>query len=817
LSAGFTVAPESERVLEAGPYLAGVVELGVILLALGIAARGARAALLPGWSGAPAWLAELILGLTALILLSELLGTFGAFGEAELIAASIVLAVLAVAAGGRYAARRRLEGPPSPPIPPQGSIATTLAVIGCAAVVAGWVVPTLASLAGGMDRADTLWYHMPLSARFVQTGSLGEIFFFDPIFFASFYPANSEVLHAVPILAFDRDIVSPVLNLGFLAIGLLSSWCIGRPYGVAPQALIGGSVALGAQMLVEFQAGEALNDITGVVFVLAAVAVLVNGYAAGARGSAFAPAQPRFARSFAGTNAEPPASIVAGSATPGGRLAGGSGIREPAGAGPLTPRAETALAGRAIAGGALAIAGLAAGLAAGTKLSFLAPVAALTVGVVAIAPAGRRWRTAWIWSLPLVAAGIYWYVRNTVATGNPIPFISSIGPLDLPAPARDFELRPGFPVVHYWNDFEIWWDWFIPGLNESFGPLWAVTLLASVGGGALALWRGREPALRMLGAMVLFTALAYLFTPLTAAGEEGEPIAFVWNVRYIAPAVAVALAFLPCLPDARAGSGRRAIVLVGLALLLATTVGSLVQWEQGHTKGALAAGLGVLGGAALYAWLRARGWAGPGARRRPLVLASVAVLLAAVAVGWWGQRHYLERRYENTSPTLQLAETLRWARDIRDARIAVSGIRGVFNQFPLYGTDLSNHVQWLGIRGDHDAWLRIPTCEQWRSAVNEGGYTHVVTTYDPFHPGRLTDTKEGLWTREDPAADEILTDGPVSVFEIRGEMDPAGCAGLPDLDPSELNGDSVNLEPLANQPPGTGPLAARLRRALDQG
>ena len=35
-------------------------------------------------------------------------------------------------------------------------------------------------------------------------------------------------------------------------------------------------------MLVEFQAGEALNDITGVVFVLAAAALLVNGYAAGA-------------------------------------------------------------------------------------------------------------------------------------------------------------------------------------------------------------------------------------------------------------------------------------------------------------------------------------------------------------------------------------------------------------------------------------------------------------------------------------------------------------------------------------------------------
>ena len=57
----------------------------------------------------------------------------------------------------------------------------------------------------------------------------------------------------------------------------------------------------------------------------------------------------------------------------------------------------------------------------------------------------------------------------------------------------------------------------------------------------------------------------------------------------------------------------------------------------------------------------------------------IAALLAAGAVGagWWEQNHYLERRYENTSPRLRLAEALRWARDLRDARVAVAGVRGV--------------------------------------------------------------------------------------------------------------------------------------------
>ena len=183
-------------------------------------------------------------------------------------------------------------------------------------------------------------------------------------------------------------------------------------------------------MLVEFQAGEALNDITGVVFILAAAAMLVNGYAAN----------------------------------------GGDG--------------------RGIVSGALAVAGLAAGLAAGMKLSFLAPVAALTIGVVVLARRGQRMRVTALWTIPLLIACVYWFARNAIATGNPIPFIGSIGPIELPAPARDFELRPGFAISHYLGRHEIFVDWFMPGLNESFGRLWPVTMLGTVGGAALALWRG---------------------------------------------------------------------------------------------------------------------------------------------------------------------------------------------------------------------------------------------------------------------------------------------------------------------------------------
>jgi hypothetical protein len=729
LPAAFYTAPESARTLAAGPYLLGVAELAALVCALAFGAYRVRALVLGGWSGAPARLAEIVLAVTALVWISEALGTFGAFTEYAVLGTGIAVGVGAGLIATRLGRDRTASL--APPAPPSWDVAKIVAVLACAAVAAGWMVPTLGTFAAGMDRADSLWYHMPLAAKFVQTGYLGHIYFFDPVFLASFYPANSEVTHAVPILFFARDIVSPVMNLGWLALGLLAAYCIGRPYGLGPHALVGASIALGSQSLVEFQAGEALNDIVGVAVVLAAVAILVNGYAA---------------------------------------------AREAPGSDELT--------GRSIESGALVVAGIAAGFAAGVKLSFLAPVAALTAGVIVIAPRLSRLRATVAFVVPMLIAGGYWYVRNLVAVGNPIPYIAHIGPISLPAPARDFQLRPDYAVLHYWNDTGVWSDWFAPGLHESFGTLWPAILIGMLATAVFAIWRGREPILRVLGAFVIVTAVAYVFTPLTAAGEQGQPISFVWNVRYLAPAVAVGLAILPCLPAARATARRQAIVLAALCVALAFTIGSLVQWKQGHTKGAIAAGVLVLVVAGAIVLAHRRGWLG---RWWVPAAAGAAVVAAVIAGGYAGERHYLEHRYENTGQVQDLASALRWARDVRDARIALGGIRAVFTQYPFYGTDLSNDVQWLGKRGPHDGYSRIPNCRQWREAVNAGGFTHVVTTFDPYVPGSLRNTPEGRWTGSDPNAHLVLRDGPVRVFELRGPLDPSGCKGQKPLSRAQLH------------------------------
>ncbi len=79
---------------------------------------------------------------------------------------------------------------------------------------------------------------------------------------AWFYPANAELFHAIGMAAFHRDILSPLLNLGWLVGCLFAAWCIGRPYGVAPLSLALAAVALSVPVLAD-QAGEARNDIVG--------------------------------------------------------------------------------------------------------------------------------------------------------------------------------------------------------------------------------------------------------------------------------------------------------------------------------------------------------------------------------------------------------------------------------------------------------------------------------------------------------------------------------------------------------------------------
>lgn len=183
----------------------------------------------------------------------------------------------------------------------------------------------------------------------------------------------------------------------------------------------------------------------------------------------------------------------------------------------------------------------------------------------------------------------------------------------------------------------------------------------------------------------------------------------------------------------------------------------------------IAVGIAVAGIAlALYARLLPL----PRVSGRPRAVVAVA-MVALGGAGLFAQQYSLRHRYRSAQP---LPAIYKWAQDVHDTRIAIVGFQ---LQYPLYGKDLSNHVQYLAERAGNGKSVPITDCRSWRRAVNEGGYEYVVTTSPSFPFQSRARAVETAWTRSDPAAKLLLVDSHGDahawLFEIRGRMDADGC------------------------------------------
>ncbi|MGH2923895.1 MAG: hypothetical protein ACRDKH_07710, partial [Solirubrobacterales bacterium] len=255
-----------------GAYLAGAIELLVLLAALGFAAIRLRRRLLGGWSGAPARLAEVVLGISLLVVVLELVGVVGLYEPGWVLAAAVVAGI-----GIGLAAGERGEGIalPSPAIRPY---ALAVALAAALLVAFHWAMPTQVGLDIGMYLPNTTWHNAPFAARFVQEGQVGALHMTEVLRLTVwFYPQNSELLHSAGILFLDSDFLSPLVNIGFMGLCLLAAWSLGRPYGAAAAALLGVALIVDAEMLLLYQPGDAKNDTIGLFFLLASAAILVNG------------------------------------------------------------------------------------------------------------------------------------------------------------------------------------------------------------------------------------------------------------------------------------------------------------------------------------------------------------------------------------------------------------------------------------------------------------------------------------------------------------------------------------------------------------
>jgi hypothetical protein len=719
-------------VVSVGSYLLSAALLALLALSLGFSAVRLRRRLIPDWEGAPAHLVEAIVAVALLIWLSELLGVLQLFYAAILVASSTALAgaiALLVRDRNDSPAGGAVGGSPAA-TGPAGHWLLSVIVVGTIAIVfAHWGLTTKDALDRGIFNFDSLWYHMPFATEFAHSHSVTGFHHPDTVFTNWFYPQNSELLHAVGILLTHRDTLSLFLNFGWLAISFLAAWCIGRPYGRGHLCVLAAAILLECHTLVVREPGAAKNDLMAAALLLAAIAILVNAWAARSE-------------------------------------EGGASRR-----GPLLP------------GWPLAAAGLAVGLAAGTKSTALAIATALTVAVLALAPAGRRTAAFAWWAAAALAGGGYWYLRNLIASGNPLPQATSLGPISLPHPERLQTGRPDFNIVHYATDTRVWDDYFAPGLHQAFGLLWPLVIAAAAAGGLLAVLRGRQPVLRWMGGVALFGLLAYLFTPLSAAGAEGAPTAFGINIRYAIPALLAGLVLLPLGDGPRAlqtgersalGRWEWAFVMALLLVFVVTDRSDAVLRDPARLFGLLVAVLAVLLPAALL--LAAR----RGAPRSLVVTGAAALALLVAAIGYPVQRHYLHDRFAAGSelPGMELDSAYGWARDVSGARIGLVGTSAGFLQYGFYGTDLSNEVEYLGQEGPHGAFNAIPDCHAFRAAVNAARLDYLVTA--PFlnfiHPDEPVRSPEAGWLRgEKKAVKPILESGPVTVWRVRGMLDPQAC------------------------------------------
>jgi hypothetical protein len=668
-------------------YLVGVLLLVVLVSAGAVAAVEVRRLALPGWTGAPARLAESIAGVAVVLLPAQLLGSVKLFSWWALLLAVCASAGLTVLARRRLTPRVSALGDLRAPAT---SRRTSVAI---AVLIATWGVTRSVQAASdalhaGILSYDSLWYHLPFAARFAQTGSLTGLHYVGngP---TTFYPANGELVHAVGMLLFHSDLLSPVVNIGWLALALLAGWCVGRPYGAAPGTTAAVCVIAFLPVLGGAQAGTAGTDVAVLALLVSAAALVVNGR-----------------RSLS----------------------------------------------------AVSLAALAAGLACGTKLDAWA--AAVMLGVPAVAGLrGRRRRAALAWAGGLVAGSAFWYLRNLAIVGNPFPWFGRFASLPTTSAPSDCGTTS---VARYLGHSHT----LVSQLPSALGARWWLVVALAAVGTASALFTS-EPVLRGLGLVTVVAAAAYVFTPATAGGHDARCFAF--NTRFATPALALGLIlFAVGLASIRQGP-LVAVIVLGAALALTV-----------HPSHGVAAIVGACVVVALTLYVAT----GAGRAVPVAVNVALAVVVASIAVivGRHEQHVYSAGRYGAAPYSDPIAQVVHRLRFVRSSRIAFVGLS---EAYPLYGSDLSNRVDYLA-RRRRAHYVSYSTCIAWIEALHAGRYRFVVTASESTHNSRATG-----WTRRYPGIRELLDSPPHlfhrgshwtwQLFELdsRRSIDPVAVCGAP--------------------------------------
>jgi hypothetical protein len=280
----------------------------------------------------------------------------------------------------------------------------------------------------------------------------------------------------------------------------------------------------------------------------------------------------------------------------------------------------------------------------------------------------------------------------------------------------------------------------------------------------------------------IFTAIVYIFTPLTAAGQEGSPTGFFTNTRYLMPGLMLALVLLPIARPLRAPDSRAWQTLLFLTLVYAITVLTTPRWYPGYIVGTLFLTLALVWAPAGLGLMRVRGEV----TRGVVAIAGAGILLLAVVLGRAQEVQYFNNHYTRVTPFLQEGgpqKAYSFAREQENKRIGIAGSGEIFfGQYGFYGKSLNNYVQFIGVPGPRGTYRLATSCRQFKRRINAGEYDYlIISRYTQDAADSPYWYPIYAWVKSDPALEKIIeepeiTPQPDYVFRVKGKLNPELCA-----------------------------------------
>ncbi|MEI7559265.1 MAG: hypothetical protein WCJ63_01620 [Actinomycetes bacterium] len=251
-------------------YLLGAAALLASIASLTVFGRAIQLHWLKEWHGPEAIIARAIAGLSAAMIICYILGSLGAFSLVPLTIAFLVTGPVAQLAlkpkGNGFGEYEETSGRAALPL-----------AIGGLMLFGVWLLQVRYSMRVGLTGTDALWYHMPFAQRFFQTESLLSFNYAEPLFQTYFYPSSGSVFHALGMVFFHRDFLSPLINMVWLGLALLAGAAIGHREGVAATSALGVAAVFAADGVLRGSAGSAMVDTPSTFFFLAAALLLIRG------------------------------------------------------------------------------------------------------------------------------------------------------------------------------------------------------------------------------------------------------------------------------------------------------------------------------------------------------------------------------------------------------------------------------------------------------------------------------------------------------------------------------------------------------------